>query len=138
MPNKGLLIGLGIALLVLGGAIAYRTIVDNREVAEETDLSQELDVEPEEYVALHEDEEVNDLLDELEGSFNNLVEEVFLMGDDAVLALEEDLIEIENSIQEASSLMREEGADTEEVREKLVNIQGRILQVAEKLVEFEE
>ncbi len=135
MPDKKLLIGLGVALLILGVSITYRLLSED----EPQQFSQQLP--PVEIVVPVQEEEKGDdvmvLFNEMESNFHNLVEKVFLMGDDAVSSLEDQLYEIEGLISEVKKEAESGSSSNQEVYVKLINIQEKIILLSQKIVELE-
>ncbi len=136
MPDKRLLIGLGAAILILGGSITYRLLSEDepQQFSQVTPPEVIIDYNPPK-----EEEESNavELFNEMERNFHGLVEKVFMMGDEVVASLENDLYEIEGLISSAKKDVESENYSDEGLYQKLITIQEKILAVSQKLIEIE-
>lgn len=139
MPNKKLLILLGVSLIVLLGSVIYREIQKEDVSPEVVPEEEVLDVI--ETVITEEEEEtekIKSLFDSAEEKFYTLTGNVFLLGDEEVERLEEDLLQIEEKINNTREEIYKEDADNDKIYKHLSEVQEMIEQLSEKLVEIEE
>ncbi len=139
MPNKKLLILLGVSLIVLLGSVIYREIQKEDVSPEVVPEEEVLDVI--ETVITEEEEEtekIKSLFDSAEEKFYTLTGNVFLLGDKEVERLEEDLLQIEEKINNTREEIYKEDADNDKIYKHLSEVQEMIEQLSEKLVEIEE
>ncbi len=129
MPNKKLLIFLGLSLLILVSAIVYREVREE-EIPPEVVLEEE--------VPNGDAEEIRPLFDTVEEKFFTLTRNIYLLGDEKVERLEEDLVQIEKKINSAKEELDKEETDTKKVHEYLSEVQEMIGQLSEKLADIEE
>ncbi len=138
MPNKKLLIVLGVSLLMLLSAIIYREVREEEVSPEDVpteEVSDGVEIDTEEEGEI---EEIISLFNSVEEKFFSLVEGVVLLGDEETERLEEDLLLIEEKINDAKEELDKEDIDTERAHEYLSEVQEMIGELSEKLVEIEE
>ncbi len=142
MPNKKLLILLGVSLLILLSSIIYRSIRD-AELASETDVDEVvvdediIDVTDDGEIEDDEMEEIKELFNTMEGKFYDLTRDIFLMGDEIVEEMEDDIFSIEEDIGKAKEEIEKEDSDKEIIRDYLSTIQEKISQLGGSLSEVE-
>ncbi len=140
MPNKKLLIALGLSLVILLSAIVYRQVRDNallEEAMQEEEL-EEIATDLQEEEVEDEVEEIKSLFSSVEEKFYTLTRNIFLLGDEEVERMEGDLLKIEEKVKQAREELNKEDIDTERVYEHLSEVQEMIGELSEKLVEVEE
>ncbi len=142
MPNKKLLILLGVSLLILLSSIIYRSIRD-AELASEIDVDEVvvdediIDVTDDGEIEDDEMEEIKELFNTMEGKFYDLTRDLFLMGDEIVEEMEDDIFSIEEDIGKAKEEIEKEDSDKEIIRDYLSTIQEKISQLGGSLSEVE-
>jgi hypothetical protein len=139
MPDKRLLIGLGVALLILLTSIVYRlttedepqdfpTMTDRQivDIVDETEREEKAD-----------NTAVLELFSQMEDNFHRLVENVFAMGDEIVDILEDDLYEIEGKMKVVRKEVESGDFDKNETQRKLLEIQEKIVSLGQKVIEID-
>ncbi len=132
MLNKKILILIGFFVFFL---IMY-FIFNEKNKQEEIEPS--LVIENEEQAISQENiEEAKLLFLEVEKSFYNILENIFLMGDDVTRLLMEEIVEIENNLKNVREELDKETISNEELYESLSIIQIKIHSLTEKLIELD-
>ncbi len=132
MLNKKILILIGVFVFFL---MMY-FIFNGKNKQEEIEPS--LVIENEEQAISQENiEEAKQLFLEVEKSFYNILENIFLMGDDVTRLLMEEIVEIENNLKNVREGLDEETISNEELYESLSIIQLKIHSLTEKLIELD-
>ncbi len=81
-------------------------------------------------------EEAKLLFIEVEEGFYNILENIFLMGDDVTRLLAEEIVEIENNLKNVREGLDKEDISSKELYESLSTIQIKVQSLTEKLIEF--
>lgn len=132
MLNKKILILIGVFVFFL---MMY-FIFNGKNKQEEIEPS--LVIENEEQAISQENiEEAKLLFLEVEKSFYNILENIFLMGDDVTRLLMEEIVEIENNLKNVREELDKETISNEELYESLSIIQIKIHSLTEKLIELD-
>jgi hypothetical protein len=134
MPNKKLLVAMGIALLILFASIIYRVITDNKE---ENITHQSINQVIDQPLNEDEFEKARALFLEIEENFHNIVEKIFLLGDETTEFLMEDIMKIENALQKVKEELDTENFDREKTYKNLIDVQSNIQILTEKITDIE-
>jgi len=81
-------------------------------------------------------EEAKLLFLEVEESFYNILENIFLMGDDVTRLLAEEIVEIENNLKNVREGLDKGDISSKELYESLSTIQIKVQSLTEKLIEI--
>jgi hypothetical protein len=134
MPNKNLLIAMGVAVLILAAAIIYRV---NEDKKEEADIpNNQIIIDDSYFLDEEEIDEVMVVFRDVESSFYSINEQIFLMGDDVVEMLSDDITEIEEGLSRVKVEIEEGVQDRDVIYENITNIQKKIQDLTEKLIEL--
>jgi hypothetical protein len=134
MPNKNLLIAMGVAVLILAATIIYRV---NEDKKEEADIpNNQIIIDDSYFLDEEEIDEVMVVFRDVESSFYSINEQIFLMGDDVVEMLSDDITEIEEGLSRVKVEIEEGVQDRDVIYENITNIQKKIQDLTEKLIEL--
>ena len=132
MLNKKIFVLIGV--FVFFAAIYF---VFNRESKQDEDEVSLVVVNDEQVISQENIEEAKKLFLEIEKSFYNILESIFLMGDNVTKLLAEEIVEIENNLKNVKEGLDEETISNEELYESLSIIQIKIHSLTEKLIELD-
>jgi flagellar motility protein MotE (MotC chaperone) len=131
MFNKKLFIIPGLIILLLFGYIFFTR--NKKENFSEVPAIEENETE----ISKENIEEAKVLFSELEETFYNILENIFLRGEDVTRLLSEEIIEIENNLKSLEAGLEEETISGVELNEKLSTIQAKMQLLVEKLIEID-
>lgn len=134
MPNRKLLIAIGIVIIILFAAIIYRVSEDKKE--EENTPTNQVIIDDTSLLNEEEIDEVKTVFADVESSFHNITEKIFLMGDDGVETLSDDILEIEENLRNVKVEIEEGVKNRDVIYENISNIQKKIRELTEKLIEL--
>ncbi len=141
MPNKNLLIIFGVALLILAGAIVYRSSTEEGE--EFTPLAEEQNGQVEEIDSSLETEEDDDggvvaSYQKIENVFLDLLEKILSMEEDVIEKTQDDVLDLEKRIDSVGKEIEKEEIDSEKINNELNLIEERIEEITKKILELKE
>jgi hypothetical protein len=134
MPNKKLLIAMGIAILILFISIIYRVNQDKKELKNIPE--DQITVVDNSSLDKEEIDEIMTVFTDVERSFYNITEQIFLMEDDVIEMLSDNILEIEKSLSNVKIEIEEGVQNRDIIYENITNIQKKIQDLTEKLIEL--
>jgi uncharacterized coiled-coil protein SlyX len=131
MLNKKLFIIIGIFIVLLFGYFIFRA--NKEEAYPEVLIVEEnkLEIDQENI------EEAKLLFLEVEKGFYNILENIFLRGEDVTMLLSEEIIEIESNLKRVKEGLEEENISIAELNESLSFIQVKMQLLVQKLIELD-
>jgi 3-polyprenyl-4-hydroxybenzoate decarboxylase len=130
MLNKRFFILIGILIFLLIGYFIFKK--NKEEIFPEVSV-----VEEEIEISKENVEEAKLLFLEVEKSFYNILENIFLRGEDVTNLLSVEITEIENNLKNVKEGLEEETISRKELDENLSNIQRKMQLLVEKLIEID-
>jgi 3-polyprenyl-4-hydroxybenzoate decarboxylase len=130
MLNKIFFILIGILIFLLIGYFIFKK--NKEEIFPEVSV-----VEEEIEISKENVEEAKLLFLEVEKSFYNILENIFLRGEDVTNLLSVEITEIENNLKNVKEGLEEETISRKELDENLSNIQRKMQLLVEKLIEID-
>ncbi len=131
MLNKKLFIIIGIFVVLLFGYFIFKT--NRKEIFPEVLIVEENKSE----IDQENIEEVRLLFLEVEKGFYNILENIFLRGEDVTMLLSEEIIEIESNLKRVKEGLEEENISISELNESLSVVQIKMQLLVQKLIELD-
>lgn len=131
MLTKKLFIAIGVLFFLFTTCFIFKR---NKE---ETSLDAPIIEEEMIEISKEDAEEAKRLFLEVEKSFYNILENIFLRGEDVTKLLSQDIIEIENNLKNVRENLEEETINRSKLDESLSTIQRKMQLLVEKIIEID-